>query len=72
MLGTYPDRIFLRILLLKSFEYIYFLIFQVISLSPNLKIMISGHIIFGENFVFENMISRADIKSLPRYGLKGV
>jgi hypothetical protein len=44
----------------------------VISLSPNLKIMISGHIIFGENFVFENMISRADIKSLPRYGLKGV
>jgi hypothetical protein len=34
----------------------------------NLKIMISGHTIFGQNIFFENMISRANIKSLSRYG----
>ncbi len=41
-----------------------------ISLSLNLKIMTSGHIIFGQSYFFENMIFRADIKSLPGYGYK--
>ncbi len=30
--------------------------------------MISGHIIFGKYIFFENMISRANIKFMPRYG----
>jgi hypothetical protein len=39
-----------------------------ISLSLDIKIMISGHIIFGKYIFFENMISRANIKSMPEYG----
>jgi hypothetical protein len=30
--------------------------------------MIFGNIISGHNFFIENMISRANIKSMPRYG----
>jgi hypothetical protein len=39
-----------------------------ISLSMDFKIMISSRIIFGKNNFFENMISRANMKSMPGYG----
>jgi hypothetical protein len=42
-----------------------------ISLSLDLKIMISGHIIFGQKKdLGENMISKADIKSMLKYGFE--
>ncbi len=39
-----------------------------ISLFLDIIIMIFGHIILGHNFFFENMISRANIKSMLGYG----
>jgi len=44
------------------------IIFKMISLSMDFKIMISSHIIFRQNNFFENMISRANMKSMPGYG----
>ncbi len=49
------------------------MIFEVIFLSLDLKIIRFGHIIFGLGKTnFENLISKVDIKSLLGYEYEGV